>query len=108
MTDSQGEPSASLFVVPAEVGQVGQYLTDLVQLFESSLETAVREIDEMGKTWTGTAAENFAERWALVYDRSPELLGSLTGLANSLNVVATTFTQLDGTGADHISSLDLD
>lgn len=108
MTAIQGEPGASIFAVPAEIGEVGQYLTNLAQVFESSLETAVREIDEMGKTWTGTAAENFAKKWALVYDQSPQLLGSLNDLAESLNIVASTFTRQDDTNADSFSSLNLD
>ncbi|MEV0545050.1 WXG100 family type VII secretion target [Nocardia salmonicida] len=109
MSDSSQPNSATnLFVVPDEVGQVGQYLTELAQVFKSSIESVVREIDELGKTWTGTAANNFAKRWTDIYDQSPQLLTSLTDLANSLNVVAKNYKLQDDTNANYISSLNLD
>ncbi|MEV6660538.1 WXG100 family type VII secretion target [Nocardia fluminea] len=105
---SQPDSVGNLSVASEEIGQVAQYLTDLTQVFRSSIDAASRDVDGLKTSWTGTAADNFSKKWLGVFEQSSPLLSSLSELATSLDFVAEEFVQQDDSSAGSISSLNLD
>ncbi|WP_330257319.1 WXG100 family type VII secretion target [Nocardia sp. NBC_00565] len=101
-------PSHGLSVVPDEVIELGQHMSDLVQALRSALDIATREVDGLAGSWTGTAADAFGEGWSTVHEGGTQLLNSLAALASSLGVAAGSYQQQDGASAANLGSTSLD
>ncbi|MET7772988.1 WXG100 family type VII secretion target [Nocardia sp. NPDC005366] len=110
MSSSGGipNPSQGLSVVPDEVVELGQHMSDLVQALKSALDIATREVDGLAGSWTGTAADTFGQGWSTVHEDGTRLLNSLADLASSLGVAAGSYQHQDGTSAVNLGSMSLD
>ncbi|MBF6169097.1 WXG100 family type VII secretion target [Streptomyces gardneri] len=109
MSSAGGTPNSSqqVSVVPDEVVELGQHMSNLVQALRSALDVAAREVDGLAGNWTGTAADTFGEGWLAVHESGTQLLNSLAALTNSLGVVAGSFQQQDGASAANLGSTSL-
>lgn len=106
MTEGEGGPDLS--VVPDDVRAIGAYAYNLADTLRRALASAAREVDGLtGKSWTGTAADSFAEGWSEVHTSGTEILDTLTTLARALGVTADTYTTQDARFATDITTLDL-
>ncbi|WP_181725312.1 WXG100 family type VII secretion target [Nocardia gipuzkoensis] len=109
MSSLGGIPNSShgVSVVPDEVIELGQHMSNLVQALRSALDVATREVDGLAGSWTGTAADTFGEGWHAVHEGGTQLLDSLAALASSLGVVAGNYQQQDGASAANLGSTSL-
>ncbi|WP_425296434.1 MULTISPECIES: WXG100 family type VII secretion target [Nocardia] len=109
MSSPGGIPNSShgVSVVPDEVVELGQHMSNLVQALRSALDVAAREVDGLAGSWTGTAADTFGEGWLAVHENGTQLLNSLAALGSSLGVVADSYQQQDGASAANLGSTSL-
>ncbi|MFI1914956.1 WXG100 family type VII secretion target [Nocardia sp. NPDC020380] len=105
---TEGEAGPTLSVVPDDVRAIGAYAYDLAGTLRQALTSAAREVDALtGKSWTGTAADSFADGWSEVHTSGTEILNTLTTLARALGVTADTYTTQDTRFATEFTTLDL-
>ncbi|MEV2223856.1 WXG100 family type VII secretion target [Nocardia vinacea] len=75
-------PSHGLSVVPDEVIELSQHMSNLVQALRSALDIAAREVDGLTGSWTGTAANTFGEGWVAVHEGGTQLATTLATLSS--------------------------
>ncbi|MGW5311044.1 WXG100 family type VII secretion target [Nocardia thailandica] len=113
MTEPGGIPGTdqSVTVVPEEVRTVGNFVYGLAETLRDAVDSAASDVDALTRaSWTGHAADAFADGWNDIRTGSAQIIAALTGMAEKLGVTADTFSVQDESRASEFAgalSLDL-
>ncbi|WP_280368356.1 WXG100 family type VII secretion target [Nocardia wallacei] len=90
-SDGAGEDD-QLTVVPAEVGDAGQFVKLTAEAMVAGVRSVDREIHHLMESWTGDGAEAYLAGWQETRDGALEVLRALETMAHLLGVSSGVYT----------------
>ncbi|WP_378732843.1 WXG100 family type VII secretion target [Nocardia brasiliensis] len=108
MADSAAPSAATTFaLVPDHISDAGRYVQLTAQSLIDGLRSGSAEVNGLMSSWSGTAANAYAQAWEETHTAALAVFESLADMADLLGVVVDRSAATDTNTAVTVSSLDL-